>query len=102
MLTTVCSAVTLLTPATCPQEPTPPRFEAAVAIATPAGPVRLEQPGFAAPCLFDVDGDGRRDLVVGQFAGGKIKIYRSTGQAKFAAGKWLEVGGKPAEVPGVW
>jgi hypothetical protein len=65
-------------------------------------PIRVESPGFACPCLVDVDGDGKKDLVVGQFNKGKIKVYKNLGGGKFAAGVWLQAGGQVAEVPGVW
>ena len=65
-------------------------------------PVRVERPGYAAPCWADIDGDGKKDLLVGQFNGGKIKVFKNLGDDKLAAGDWLRVEGKPAEVPGVW
>lgn len=65
-------------------------------------PIRVESPGYAAPCLADLDGDGIKDLLVGQFRGGKIMVYRGEGAGKFAKGDWLQAGGKVAEVPGVW
>jgi hypothetical protein len=52
--------------------------------------------------LARVDRDGRKDLVVGQFRGGKMRVYRSLGEGRLEAGRWLEAGGKVAEVPGVW
>ena len=64
--------------------------------------VRVESPGWACPSWYDVDRDGKKDLVVGQFARGKMKIYRNLGDGKLAAGEWLKAGGKVAEVPGVW
>jgi len=64
--------------------------------------VRVEAPGYAAPCLFDLDRDGKLDLIVGQFNKGKLKVYNGKGDMKFGAGTWLKAGGKPAEVPGVW
>ncbi|MEZ6195159.1 MAG: VCBS repeat-containing protein [Planctomycetota bacterium] len=64
--------------------------------------IKLEEPGYAAPCLADLDGDGKKDLLVGQFAGGKIKVYPGLGEGKFGAGTWLQADGKVAEVPGVW
>lgn len=64
--------------------------------------VRTEEPGFAAPCLADVNGDGKKDLVVGQFAGGKMKVYPGDGKGSFGAGTWFKVAGKVAQVPGVW
>lgn len=77
-------------------------FEAPVRLRAADGFVRAEAPGYAAPAWHDVDGDGRKDLVVGQFADGKIRVYKNTGDGAFAAGEWLMAGGKPAEVPGVW
>jgi hypothetical protein len=64
--------------------------------------VRVEAPGYAAPCWADVDGDGKKDLLVGQFADGKIKVYKNLGDGKLAAGQWLEADGAVAVVPGVW
>ena len=65
-------------------------------------PIRVESPGFASPCWADLDGDGTWELLVGQFARGKIKVYQHKGDLKFSEGKWLEAEGKPAQVPGVW
>ena len=50
-------------------------------------PVRLESAegpidvtvGHAAPFVCDWDGDGVRDLLVGQFGGGKLRIYLNEG-----------------------
>ncbi len=65
-------------------------------------PISTESPGYAAPCWADVDGDGKKDLLVGQFAGGKIQVFKNTGDNKLAAGQWLQADGKTAKVPGVW
>jgi len=64
--------------------------------------VRVEAPGWACPSWYDVDGDGRKDLVVGQFRGGKMKVYRGLGKGELAPGEWLQAEGEVAEVPGVW
>ena len=64
--------------------------------------IRVEKPGYAAPCFADMDGDGKKDLLVGQFSKGKIRVYRNQGDLKFAEGKWLQADGQVAEVPGVW
>ena len=64
--------------------------------------VRVESPGWAAPCLADIDGDGKKDLLVGQFNKGKIQVFKGQGSGRFAAGEWLKADGKVAEVPGVW
>jgi hypothetical protein len=65
-------------------------------------PVRVERPGYACPCWADIDGDGKKDLLVGQFASGKIRVFKNLGDAKLGAGDWLKADGKVAEVPGVW
>lgn len=82
--------------------PQGPQFEAPVRMKAGDSFVDCEAPGFACPAWHDVDGDGRKDLVVGQFRDGKIKVYKSTGDGKLAAGEWLLAGKKPAEIPGVW
>ena len=64
--------------------------------------VRVESPGYAAPCWADIDGDGKKDLLVGQFAGGKIRFYKNLGDGKLAAPSWLKADGKVAQIPGVW
>jgi hypothetical protein len=64
--------------------------------------VRVEAPGYACPCWADIDGDGKKDLLVGQFRGGQIRFFKNLGDGQFAAGEWLQAEGKTAEVPGVW
>ena len=64
--------------------------------------VRTEAPGYAAPCWHDVDGDGTKDLVVGQFAGGKMMLFRGAKDGTFGERTWIQAAGDVAEVPGVW
>jgi hypothetical protein len=64
--------------------------------------VRVESPGYAAPCLADLDADGKKELLVGQFKDGKIQVFKHQGAQKFAPGEWLQAEGAVAHVPGVW
>lgn len=77
-------------------------FEAPVRLKGGDEFVRVESPGWACPCLADIDRDGKPDLLVGQFSKGKIRVYKGLGGSKFAAGEWLKAEGDVAEVPGVW
>ena len=77
-------------------------FQPPVRLEANGVPVRVESPGYAAPCWADIDGDGRKDLLVGQFKGGKIRVYKNLGGGKLAPGQWLKAGGAVAEVPGIW
>ena len=64
--------------------------------------IKTQSPGYAAPCLHDLDGDGKKDLLVGQFASGYIHTFKGLGDGKFTKGEMLEVEGKPVKIPGVW
>ena len=77
-------------------------FQPPVRMQADGAAVRVESPGWAAPCWADLDGDGKKDLLVGQFSGGKIRIYKNLGGGKLATGEWLMAEGEVAEVPGVW
>lgn len=57
--------------------------------------------GHAAPILVDFDGDGRNDLLVGQFGEGRLRIYKNVGtnqKPTFDKFTWFQAGGKPAKV----
>jgi hypothetical protein len=84
--------------------------ESASPAAELAPPVRLEaagkpidtEIGHAAPFVCDFDGDGVQDLLVGQFGGGILWIYRNEGtnaQPKLAAGVKFKDGKKDGCVP---
>jgi hypothetical protein len=77
-------------------------FKPPVRLTAEGEAVRVESPGYAAPCWADIDGDGKKDLLVGQFRSGKIRLHKNLGDGKLARGEWLQAGGADAEVPGVW
>jgi len=67
--------------------------------------IQVESPGYACPAMFDVDGDEKLDLVVGQFSGGKMYFFKNVGEGsepEFAKGAWIQTDDDPAKVPGVW
>ena len=70
--------------------------------------------GHAAPFLFDFDGDGVRDLLVGEFGSGsmtfegteysrgRLRIYRNVGtesDSRYDGFEWFMAGGEIAQVP---
>ena len=59
-LLSVCSAAT----------PQGPQFEAPVRLKAGDAFIQVEAPGYACPSWADVDVDGKKDLVVGQFRKG--------------------------------
>jgi hypothetical protein len=77
-------------------------FQPPVRLTAEGEAVRVESPGWAAPCWADIDGDGKKDLLVGQFNQGKIRVYKNLGGGKLAPGAWLKADGIDAEIPGVW
>jgi hypothetical protein len=79
-------------------------FEDPKLITSEGKPIQVQSPGYAVPCLADLDGDGVRDLLVGQFKKGKISLFKGkeAGSTDFAAHAWLQAGGADVEIPGVW
>jgi hypothetical protein len=72
--------------------------------------VRLEADGTAididighlVPCATDWNADGKKDLIVGQFSGGKIRLYLNHGTDSapvFKDFEYLKAGGKEISLP---
>lgn len=82
------------------------QFHPPVILTHENGPASSEEPGYAAPCLADIDGDGKEELLVGQFKGGNIAVYPikdlTAKSGQLGAPTWLESKGQRIEVPGVW
>lgn len=65
------------------------------------GPIDVEI-GHSAPWVADLNGDGRFDLLVGQFGEGKLRVYTNKGSAtepKFDAFAWFQGGSADGKVP---
>ena len=78
-------------------------FHPAVRLSGGGEAIQLESPGYAAPCWADINGDGKKDLLVGQFRGGKITVYDGKdGIEKLGKAEWFMSGTEVAEIPGVW
>lgn len=81
-------------------------FEAPVRLQADGEFIATESPGYACPTMADVDGDGKQDLVVGQFKNGNMMFCRNiaaAGQPPELAGvEWIKTGDERAVVPGVW
>ena len=58
--------------------------------------------GYATPCLADLDGDGSKELLVGQFLDGKIQVFKKDKEGNYGKGTWLKIQGEKVKVPGIW
>ena len=56
-----------------------PVFAPPVPIMANGAPINVGYGGNASPFIVDWDGDGRQDLLLGQYDGGKIRFYQNTG-----------------------
>src|SRR5262249_17417780 len=73
-----------------------------VALLAGGKPLDVARDGHSAPFVGDVDGDGRRDLLVGQYHEGRLRPYRNSGDnalPRFDDFTWFEAEGQPGRVP---
>jgi hypothetical protein len=56
-----------------------PVFDAPVAIEANGVPINVGYGGNASPFMIDWNGDGKQDLLLGQFDGGKVRYYENVG-----------------------
>ena len=76
------------------------QFEAPIRLMADGKPIDVDV-GHAQPYGADFDGDGVRDLLVGQFGEGRLRIYKNTGtdqEPKFGKFEWFQAGGEIASV----
>jgi hypothetical protein len=55
----------------------PPVYQSAVFIQ--AGGVNIDVGYYASPCVYDWNGDGLKDLILGEFNNGNIRLYLNSG-----------------------
>ena len=78
-----------------------PELRAPVRVECGGKPIDVEH-GHAAPLFADFDGDGLEDLLVGQFGGGKLRVYKNVGARgapRFEDFKWFTADGSEGCVP---
>lgn len=101
MLESLLLFVTTAAPATAPAALPDSELSPPVRIEAAGKPIDTEI-GHAAPFVADFDGDGVHDLLVGQFGGGKLFIYRNAGTnaaPKLAGAQLFKDGAETGVVP---
>lgn len=78
-----------------------PNFQAWQYVYANGTPIQLSL-GHAAPCVVDWDGDGVKDLLVGQYTGGMIRLYLNSGTNSsplFTTFTYLQADGVNIQLP---
>ncbi len=73
------------------------QFKTGVRLCAESKPIDVEI-GHLVPTVVDWNGDGKKDLIVGQFSNGAIRLYLNEGtdaEPKFGKFGFLEAGDKP-------
>lgn len=66
-----------------------------------SGPIDVSY-GHAMPLMADWNGDGLKDLLVGQYAGGRLRVYPNLGtqtEPRFETFEWFKTEAGRASVP---
>jgi hypothetical protein len=77
-----------------------PRLREGIMIQAAGKPIDIEV-GHLVPCVTDWNSDGKKDLIVGQFANGAIRLYLNEGtdeEPVFGDSSFLQAGGKPIKL----
>jgi hypothetical protein len=79
----------------------PPELEQGVKIEANGEAIEVRV-GHLVPVVVDLDEDGKKDLLVGQFLQGKIRYYRNVGSDEkpvFTEFEYVKAGGSDISVP---
>ena len=71
-------------------------------VLTKQGPVDVQRTGHSAPFVGDIDGDGKDDLLVGEFYEGRMRTFRNLGtneKPHFDRYEWFKCGAELGRVP---
>ena len=112
LLTTAVTGVTMgvamgvfaqeaTTPSTASPPQRAPSLQEGVKILAGGVPVSVRI-GHLVPCAMDWNTDGKKDLVVGQFMGGSIRVYLNEGTdvaPEFGDFTYLDAGAKEIHLP---
>ncbi len=97
-----CLVVAALSLMIDPPDVTAGELLAPTLIQAGARPIDVEREGHSAPFVGDFDGDGARDLLVGQYHDGRLRVYRNRGTdaaPRFDGFEWFRAGGAIGKVP---
>ena len=98
MRVSLLAAVLLAAPAWAETSGPRPVLAPAIAVLAAGKPIDVAV-GHAAPCVADLLGEGKAQLLVGQFGEGKLRIYRNAGSVKaprFETFEWFQGGKVPS------
>jgi len=100
MLWSLTVAFLLAAPPGADKSASKPELAAPVKVLAAGKPIDVAI-GHAAPCLGDLLGEGKPQLLVGQFGEGKLRIYRNVGDKgfRFDSFDWFQAGGGEGKVP---
>jgi hypothetical protein len=102
MTWTITAAVLLAAPAAGPPPPArSAELAPPVALLASGKPIDVDV-GHAAPCVADLLGEGKPQLLVGQFRDGMLRVYRNVGSERaprFDRFEYFKAGGDAGKVP---
>lgn len=78
-----------------------PTYSTSTLIESDGTPIAVNE-GFASPCVTDWNGDGKKDLIVGQYGDGKMRYYENVGVNEnpvFKGFEYLQVNGADITLP---